>query len=556
LQKLFFKIKLSRILIYCFLPCSILLLTFCSDSENSTPAPQPFVKARGQELVTGNPETVIQLQGIDLTNAYYWEDRDLLMNSKDHSDADFARIAEMGFNSIRFSLSYLMFELDEAPGVYLEDGFTWLDGQIELARQSKLYLILDMHAPQGGFQPDAAERPLFKDQAIRDRFVALWKEIARRYKDEPVIAGYDLLNEPVPYDSKEEWQTLAQITIDAIRTVDSNHLIIIESIMNLHNNPGGAAFPGAAQFLVNDSNILYDFHFYHPENFLSQVDVSQSTNTYPNADIPIFPLDLVYFSETANLPEIIKNNNNWLEYTGPIEPVTAPEIISGFVFVDSYENSGKVYFDDLVVKEYDSSGAFIKIAASYDLNDTSSWTNYTDGSPADFLAETTTGHNDQKSLSITNHSGLATWSNFEKSFQITTGNQYQLIGWMKGENIPQAATVKLKIGFQKSESNIPVMSQTKPFLEDTLDTWLKFGKTNNVPMQVGEFGTSHFTIDTVGGENWLRDMFDILIAKKVHFAFWSYHDDASTLYPDQNKLPDPADAKQTTITVIKEALKK
>ncbi len=32
----------------------------------------------------------------------------------------------------------------------------------------------------------------------RDLTISLWRQLAQRYRDEPVVAGYDLLNEPLP----------------------------------------------------------------------------------------------------------------------------------------------------------------------------------------------------------------------------------------------------------------------------------------------------------------------------------------------------------------------
>ena len=49
---------------------------------------------------------------------------------------------------------------------------------------------------------------------FQDRFVALWEEFARRYKGNPVIAGYNVMNEPVTgapygffgYPYKPDWE--------------------------------------------------------------------------------------------------------------------------------------------------------------------------------------------------------------------------------------------------------------------------------------------------------------------------------------------------------------
>ena len=88
--------------------CLMLLVTLgCSvDDDVDSGA---FIRVEGTGLVLGDSGAPIVLRGINLTNQYWWESYEDLMNSIDHSDADFQRIADMGFNCIRFALSYRMF---------------------------------------------------------------------------------------------------------------------------------------------------------------------------------------------------------------------------------------------------------------------------------------------------------------------------------------------------------------------------------------------------------------------------------------------------------------
>ena len=65
----------------------------------------------------------------------------------------------------------------------------------------------DLHGAPGGqtgANIDDSERDLpelFTDRRNAERTVALWRLLAERYKDEWIVAGYDLLNEPRPTGS-------------------------------------------------------------------------------------------------------------------------------------------------------------------------------------------------------------------------------------------------------------------------------------------------------------------------------------------------------------------
>lgn len=182
------------------------------------------------------------------------------------TEADIKRIAELGFNSVRPALNARLFLTEGENPVYVEEGFQLIDSLVTWCKKYKLYVIIDMHAAPGGqtganIDDSPNDIPeLFIEKKYQDQLVDLWVKIAERYKNEPTVAAYDLLNEPLPINtgSAEKYKHLLEplykrITA-AIRNVDQKHMITLEGF-NWSNDWSLFTKPF-------DSNVFYQFHYY------------------------------------------------------------------------------------------------------------------------------------------------------------------------------------------------------------------------------------------------------------------------------------------------------
>jgi hypothetical protein len=94
-------------------------------------------------------------------------------------------------------------------------------------------VILDLHSAQGWQNPDwhsdnpTATSFLWTHKVFQDRVIALWEHLARHYRDESVVAGYNLINEPVCYD-KGAFPAFYRRLIPAIRKIDRRHILFLE----------------------------------------------------------------------------------------------------------------------------------------------------------------------------------------------------------------------------------------------------------------------------------------------------------------------------------------
>jgi len=208
------------------------------------------------------------------------------------TEADIARIAELGFNSVRPALNARLFLTEGDNATYVDEGFQLLDNLVSWCRKHDLYVIIDMHGAPGGqtgqnIDDSPNDEPgLFMDKRNQDRLVDLWVRIASRYKDEPAVAGYDLLNEPLPQRTgaaekyKDRLDPLYKRITAAIREIDKRHMITLEGCDWAND---WSVF--SAPF---DNNIFHQFHFYCWERPTKLNDISRFVEHRKRLNTPVW----------------------------------------------------------------------------------------------------------------------------------------------------------------------------------------------------------------------------------------------------------------------------
>ena len=154
--------------------------------------------------------------------------------------------------------------------------------------------MLDMHAAPGHQNPgDHSDNSNSNASQPRDTVKfwdgtehietasQIWKHIAKHYKDEPAILGYDLINEPVPQHGREYELLGSLITMrNAIREVDQNHMIIAEgswwaSDLQKIDWTDSQTQMQTGVFEKWDDNLLYQIHHYgEPEGTFHRDDIT------------------------------------------------------------------------------------------------------------------------------------------------------------------------------------------------------------------------------------------------------------------------------------------
>ena len=263
---------------YIFIHILLSSFVFCSG----------FLKTQGRIIVDENDEKIIfkgfGLGGWVVLEGYMWNYpgfgstttmenavEDLIgQDKKDEffslyranyiTEKDIKFLSQNGFNALRIPLHYKHFS--PSFNEFINDGFELLDPIINACRNNNMYVILDMHAAPGAqntsdfSDSDGQTAKLFTEYSNQKWLTSVWRYIAEYYSNEPVVAAYDLLNEPVlPWGyGPQALRNIYEWVIDSIRTVDPNHVVIIEG--NWYGNDHTGLLPPF------DDEMVYSFHHY------------------------------------------------------------------------------------------------------------------------------------------------------------------------------------------------------------------------------------------------------------------------------------------------------
>lgn len=547
-DKEIFKTKVSTILTYTFI---VFCLSNCNkDTGNIQPIPikKQFYSVQGTKILDADGKA-IRLEGIAFGNEV-WSDNELPFTH--HSEVDYTRVKDMGMNMVRFYLNYKTFENDAAPYQYKQSGWDWIDQNIQWAQNNGILLLLNIHVPQGGFQSLGNSDALWEQTEIQNRLAALWKAIAQRYKDEAQIIGFGLVNEPVPTSDIVQWQQLAQRLTDEIRQADTNHIIFIEKAIYVKGKPETTDYNFPK---INDNNVVYEFHFYNPFEYTHQLFSWTNLGEggkYPDESV-VYTLDTQWYTATFNNPTLGMGTSDWQYFEGVKYTVNDVNIKIGIPALVAANVGGRVYFDNIVIKEFDPDGELVQTILENPLNNSDGWYYWSENNSGHAGLSNSTGISENTSLFIDGADGDCNYSNYKNPFLVKQGYSYQISGWMKGQNVSNNAACRLRIDFLTTDN--PVFTRNKTYLEHEIKKYADWGQKNNVPIYMGEFGVGcHCFENNKGGLQWVSDMIDIAKVNGLHFSYHTYHEDNFGVYYGYGTLPDTASANKELINLFKEKL--
>ena len=181
--------------------------------------------------------------------------------------SDFDKLKEMGMSVIRVPFTYMNLydKTIDNKWILKKNAFEKLDWIVRESSKRGIYVILDLHGAfgsqngqdhSGELIDNIKDVTFYKNTELKKLTLDLWKEVAIHYKNNPAIAGYDILNEPsekagITTDYHFEfYNEIYQV----IRKIDYDHIIIMESCWTVLNLPNPKKY--------NWKNVVYEYHHY------------------------------------------------------------------------------------------------------------------------------------------------------------------------------------------------------------------------------------------------------------------------------------------------------
>jgi endoglucanase len=228
------------------------------------------------------------------------------------------QIVASGFNAIRLPYSNALFGPNNTPnGIDYQlnpdltglKGLALMDKIVDAATSDGLMIILDQHRPDQNGQSCLP----YSGDLTEQQWVSDWAMLAHHYRDNPLVIGADLHNEPCDPatwgsgNPQTDWRLMAEQAGDAILKVNPNWLIIVEGTSSYDGQSTwwGGDLAGAKEYPVQLSeanHLVYEAHDYGPGVYNQNWFMAKN---FPNDLAGIWDKNWAYLSEQNIAPVLL-----------------------------------------------------------------------------------------------------------------------------------------------------------------------------------------------------------------------------------------------------------
>ena len=168
----------------------------------------------------------------------------------------FQIVKDAGFNSVRLPVRWSAHAMTEKPYTIEPNFMSRVDWAVKNALSRGLPVILNIHHYRESYSDPNGHK---------ERFLALWKQIADHYKDYPDNLIFELMNEPKNKLDADMWNIYLKESLAVVRQSNPKRTVVI--------GPAGDNVIEYLKFLdipKEDRNIIVTIHYYSPLEFTHQ----------------------------------------------------------------------------------------------------------------------------------------------------------------------------------------------------------------------------------------------------------------------------------------------
>jgi len=168
----------------------------------------------------------------------------------------FKAVKDAGFSHVRLPVRWSAHALSAPPYTVDPKFMDRVEWAISMAKKYNLLLVVNMH------HYDELETA---PDANRERFEAIWKQIAERFSSASEDVAFELCNEPCKSLDASKWNSILAETLHLVRVTNPKRTIVIGPAQwNNIDELSELTLP------ESDRNLIATIHFYEPRQFTHQ----------------------------------------------------------------------------------------------------------------------------------------------------------------------------------------------------------------------------------------------------------------------------------------------
>ncbi|SDT89144.1 Aryl-phospho-beta-D-glucosidase BglC, GH1 family [Verrucomicrobium sp. GAS474] len=246
-------------------------------ADAPTPDDALWLKVKGPNIVTSPTSDGGERPFVPVGIGYC---RDVIIRAQDDEVMKFCKAHSL--NTVRLCFYVRLFNGRKDKPIDIDQHLRdFVDPVVQSARRNGIYVILDDHEYLSSQIDELNARGKQKtvpwNEEEMQQWTDGWAKVAQRYRDEPYVLGYEVMNEPHGIAPEEAREKLTR-ALKAIRAVDTRHIVILGNCDWSHSRTMEPTWGPVASTVDSPyNNVAFSFHDYPQDDYPWKVQKSITT---------------------------------------------------------------------------------------------------------------------------------------------------------------------------------------------------------------------------------------------------------------------------------------